>query len=359
MMGLKRKRSSELGEWVLGDLIGKGGFGSVYKAYPLKLEKGSPAIMAVKVAEVSDPKKVDALFTEAKLLSLFQDCPFVINSFGEQWTYKSHHNSFSFNLLLEFAAGGTIRDRIQISASGLSECEIKEFTKSVLSGLQCIHDKGYVHCDIKPDNILLVHDMTSHVDFVAKIGDFGLTKSAQNEYSRQGTARYLPPETVISNIQGKPSDIWALGCLVLEMLTGTLWPCKTSEDLGGWVSNPIIPSHLSEEAKDFLAKCLDIDASKRFTAERLLTHSFLMSKQNVELVAKVPALSQSQHCDNRLPSFIPLEDSSSQEAQKNKEGSGLYDDAIFPLALMSRPARPVIADTWCTKPTTFAVMGAA
>ncbi|KAL6125414.1 hypothetical protein ACLB2K_073473 [Fragaria x ananassa] len=318
-----------LGEWVLGDRIGEGGFGCVYKGYPLKLENGAPGIMAVKVAETSHPFKVDALLDEAELLSLFHHCPFVIDSYGQQWT------SSSLNLFLEFAAGGTIRDRIDNSA--LSEREIKEFTKSVLKGLQCIHDKGYVHCDIKPDNILLVHDMDSPVDFMAKIGDFGLTKSAQNLHSRQGTKWYLPPETVLCNIQGKPSDIWAAGCLVLEMLTGSLWTCKSTEYLGVWASNPVIPSHLSDDAKDFLAKCLDVDAYKRFTARRLLAHPFLMSNQSVEQLPKSPALPQSHHCHNRLPSFIPLGDSSSHEAQMSIESSGLDDDTIFPLALMSRP----------------------
>ncbi|KAL6225458.1 hypothetical protein ACLB2K_004308 [Fragaria x ananassa] len=176
--------------------------------------------------------------------------------------------------------------------------------------------------------------MDSPVDFVAKIGDFGLTKSAQNLYSRQGTKWYLPPETVLCNIQGKASDIWAVGCLVLEMLTGSLWTYKSTEYIGVWTSNPVIPSHLSDDAKDFLSKCLDVDASKRFTARRLLVHSFLMS---VEQLPKLPTLSKSQRCHNRLPSFIPLGDSSSHEAQMSIESSGLDDDTIFPLALMSRP----------------------
>ncbi|XP_050372808.1 mitogen-activated protein kinase kinase kinase 17-like [Argentina anserina] len=346
-----------VGEWIFGDLIGKGGFGSVYRGYPLKYDNGSPPIMAVKVAEASDPSKVDALLDEAKLLSLFDDCPFVINSYGHEWTCKPPHNSISLTLLLEFAAGGTIRDRIE--SGRLSDSEIKLFTKSLLSGLHCIHDKGFVHCDIKPDNILLVIDVTSPVNFVAKIADFGLTKGAQYLHSCQGTARYLPPETLLRNIQGKPSDIWAVGCVVLEMLTGNLWTCKTSGDLDTWASNPIIPSHLSDDAKDFLAKCLDIDASKRPTAEELLTHPFLKTMPSVEQVVSVPTLSQSQHCEHMLPSFIPLGDSSSQESQKSREGSGLLGDSIFPLALMLRPARPVVADTWCREQTNFAVMGAA
>ncbi|KAK9903737.1 hypothetical protein M0R45_001002 [Rubus argutus] len=102
--------------------------------------------------------------------------------------------------------------------------------------------------------------------------------------------------------------------------------------------------------------------NKRFTAENLLTHSFLRkpSNESVEQVAKVSALSQSEHCHHRLPSFIPIGDWSSEEAQKMEEQCGLPDDDFtFPVALMSRAARSVVADTWCTKQTTFALMGAA
>lgn len=110
MSCLTRRRTSEYGEWVRGDLIGKGGFGSVFKAYPVKLVKGFPAIMAVKVAEVSEsePTKVEALITEGKILSEFQDCPFVIKYYGDEWSCIDK-KPISFNLLLEFAAGGDNR----------------------------------------------------------------------------------------------------------------------------------------------------------------------------------------------------------------------------------------------------------
>ncbi|KAK9903734.1 hypothetical protein M0R45_000999 [Rubus argutus] len=101
--------------------------------------------MAVKVAEVSESKttKVEALITEAEILSEFQDCPFVIKYYGDEWSYIDK-KPISFNLLLEFAVGGTIGDRIK--KSGLTDSQVKEFTKSILKGLQFIHDKGYVHC---------------------------------------------------------------------------------------------------------------------------------------------------------------------------------------------------------------------
>ncbi|KAK9903742.1 hypothetical protein M0R45_001007 [Rubus argutus] len=302
MRSLLTRRTCKCGEWVRGDLIGEGAFGSVFKAHPVKLVKGFPIIMAVKVAEVleSEPSKVEALMTEGEILKQFQDCPFVIKYYGHEMTYNDN-KPVCFNLLLEYAAGGTMRQRIE--KASLVESQVKDFTRSILKGLHFIHKKGYVHCDIKPDNILLVPQVTfgsshSECNFVPKIADFGTTKRACNMYFLHGTPRYCPPETVLSDIQGKPADIWALGCIVLEMLTGKLWPSKSGDDLSSWVSNPIIPSHLSEEAKDFLSKCLDINDSTRFTAERLLTHSFLSKPSNERVFAS--GFRPHMHSDHRL-----------------------------------------------------------
>ncbi|KAK9903743.1 hypothetical protein M0R45_001008 [Rubus argutus] len=279
---LKRQASCECGEWVRGDLICKGAWASVFKAYPVKLVEGFPDIMAVKVAEVSEPKKLTPLINEGQMLSEFQDCPFVIKYYGHEWTSNSDKKPVCLNLLLEYAAGGTLGDRI--GKAGLVESQVKDFTVSILKGLQFIHEKGYVHGDIKPDNILLVPQVTSgsshsEDNFVPKIADFGGTKRYWKEDILVGTPRYSPPETFFRQIQGTQADIWALGCVVLEMLAPMLLPSEM-KDIVRWVSNPIIPETLSDEAKDFLAKCLDKNASNRFTARMLLTHSFLRKPSN-------------------------------------------------------------------------------
>ena len=75
-----------------------------------------------------------------------------------------------YNLLLEYASGGTLSDLIKkLGGVGLHDSDIKRYTKSMLKGLSHVHDCGYVHCDLKPENVLLVS--STNEGFVVKIGD--------------------------------------------------------------------------------------------------------------------------------------------------------------------------------------------
>ncbi|CAK9161651.1 unnamed protein product [Ilex paraguariensis] len=133
-----------------------------------------------------------------------------------------------YNLLLEYGFGGTLADMIQkLGGYGLPESDVRRYTRCILRGLNHIHECGYVHCDIKLENILLVpltRGGTSEMK--AKISDFGLVKRMSRSKKRKlepywrVTPLYLSLEAVAYNVQEPPSDIWALGCTVLGMLMG-------------------------------------------------------------------------------------------------------------------------------------------
>ncbi|WMV34653.1 hypothetical protein MTR67_028038 [Solanum verrucosum] len=138
-----------------------------------------------------------------------------------------------------------------------------------------------IHCDIKPDNILLVG-----TEETAKIADFGLSMTFEQaveekrELMIRGTKRYMAPELVRNYDYGPHVDIWALGCTVYELITGTpLWD-------GAFEEPKFQNSKLSKEAKDFLKRCLVKNPSSRWTADVLLNHPFLQNSFIVVNTAK-------------------------------------------------------------------------
>lgn len=283
-------------EWFRGPLIGKGSFGSVFLA-TLKKPKSRfscfPSVMAVKSAEVSDS---GSLQKEKEVLNNIQGSPFVLRCFGEEITTQEN-SQMVYNLLLEYASGGTLADLISKSnGCGLPESDVKRYTRSILKGLNHIHGCGYVHCDLKPENILLFPKSDG---FVAKIGDFGLAKrSAQSLPQKKrrldpyfrGTAFYMAPESVNECVQEPPSDIWALGCVVLEMLTGNPpWdhkPGLNTEELqrliGDGCELPEIPTEISKEGREFLKGCFVKKPMFRFTDEMLLDLPFVAGEDDNE-----------------------------------------------------------------------------
>ncbi|KAL0425164.1 UNVERIFIED_CONTAM: Mitogen-activated protein kinase kinase kinase [Sesamum radiatum] len=278
--------------WLRGSMIGRGGFGCVYLATlknPRSKYSYFPSVMAVKSAEVSVSGSIQK---EREVLSNVKGCSDVIRCFGEETTMGGN-GAMVYNLLLEYGSGGTLADRIKkAGGDGLPEFEAKVFARCMLRGLNHIHGKGYVHCDLKPDNILLVPDARNKgfTEFRAKIGDFGLAKRAKQSKKRKlepywgGTPMYLSPEAVMDNVQEPPSDIWALGCVVLEMLTGKPpWDDDQKEldaeeilkKIGEGRESPKVPDGISKEARDFLKRCFVRKSMYRLTAEMLLNHPFV------------------------------------------------------------------------------------
>ncbi|KAF3440614.1 hypothetical protein FNV43_RR18898 [Rhamnella rubrinervis] len=276
--------------WVRGPLLGKGGFGSVFLALlktPSLCMRNCPPLMAVKSTQLSVAKE---LARERKVLEALDGSPFIIRCYGEDFN-RDEDGTLVANLFLEYASGGSLASLIQKSTPnqtegfgfGLAEPQVRLYTESILRGIQHIHEAGYVHCDLKPENILLVPQATSNgSSFATKIADFGLAKEARGSKCRvRGTQMYLSPESVVYGVQEQPSDIWALGCVVLSMLTGKQpWDWKPEQGekkLKQLIVKevPVIPTGISKEAKDFLNKCFATNPTDRPTAEILLSHPFV------------------------------------------------------------------------------------
>ncbi|KAG8388388.1 hypothetical protein BUALT_Bualt02G0120700 [Buddleja alternifolia] len=256
----KLKKPDKKMTWKRGNRLGFGSFGSVHVV--VNDDDSSPPLnrgdwgMAVKSAEISISK---TLKKEAALLPQSEGCPHIIRCFGAD---ESHENgSTIYNVFLEYTPGGSLADLIKKSKihGGLPENQIKTHVKSLLLGLSFIHSSGYIHRDIKPDNILL--DGNGN----AEIADFGLAK----KYGIKKSDRNKRRKGFI--MTGKP-----------------LWdfpnpePCAVIFKIGS--GSPEIPKGLSEEAEDFVRKCLIMDPEKRWTAEMLLYHPFVMLMEEEKLI---------------------------------------------------------------------------
>ncbi|PWA95792.1 protein kinase superfamily protein [Artemisia annua] len=216
--------------------------------------------------------------------------PYVIKCYGDEIT-KGENNKMAYNLLLEYASGGTLADLIKKShGKGLVENDVKRYARSILKGLSHIHKREYVHCDLKPDNVLLVANK-SNDGYIAKIGDMGLAKrveqSEKNDSGRywRGNPLYFSPEAVVKGVQKQAADIWAFGCIMFEMLAGNP-PWHLYKGLGinkvlkrisyeSEIESVMVSAGISEEGKSFLKGCLCKKVMCRLSADMLLDHPFL------------------------------------------------------------------------------------
>ncbi|GMN30153.1 hypothetical protein TIFTF001_002714 [Ficus carica] len=267
-------------KWARGETIGYGSFATISKATPSNSSAHQfPSLMAVKSSEACWS---DSLKNEKRVLDTIGSCPQIIRCFGDEHSIENGEELH--NLLLEYASGGSLADRVKTNGGRLSESEIRRHAKSILKGLYAIHAKGFVHCDIKLQNILVFDDGA------AKIADFGLAKETGEQPSKceiRGTPLYMSPESVNDNEYESPCDVWALGCTVAEMAMGKpVWNHKPGASLWPLLmriageEEPEIPSEFSEEGKDFLKKCFVKDPRKRWTAEMLLSHAFIVCDED-------------------------------------------------------------------------------
>jgi serine/threonine protein kinase len=126
----------------------------------------------------------------------------------------------SLEILLEYCIGGSIAKMLDIYKS-LSESIIRKYTYQILEGLEYLHSHNIIHRDIKGANILVDRDG------ICKLTDFGGAKVMEEEIdlhrlSFRGTPNWMAPETVRKLEYTRFSDIWSIGCTVIEMALGKI-----------------------------------------------------------------------------------------------------------------------------------------
>ncbi|GBC03541.1 hypothetical protein RclHR1_05190005 [Rhizophagus clarus] len=269
-------------KWIKGALIGMGSFGCVY----LGLNSITGELMAVKQVELptgqsaNEQRKKSMLDALQREISLLQELHHenIVQYLGSQ------HDEETLNIFLEYVPGGSVATMLN-NYGPLEETLVRSFNRQILQGLNYLHEKDIIHRDIKGANVLV--DNKGGI----KISDFGISKKVEDQImatasvsrpSLQGSVFWMAPEVVKQTSYTSKADIWSLGCLIVEMFTGTHpYPQFTQMQaifkIGVESISPEIPEGISNEAKEFLKKTFESNHDERPTAKVLLTHPFSAS----------------------------------------------------------------------------------
>ncbi|CAH8265636.1 unnamed protein product [Arabidopsis lyrata] len=270
--------------------LGKGSYGSVSL-----FKYSKPHTTLYTAVKTCNYKNAESLQKEFEILSQFKGCSRIVQCYENRVIENLDvEGNLEYMMLMEYAAGGSLRTFMERSEDKkLPDPLIREFTRMILEGLATIHGQGYVHCDLKPGNILVFPKCVYkkgawRSSYELKISDFGLTKrDGDNKWWHPhrpfvGTAIYMSPGSVSHGETGRGLDLWSLGCVVLEMYTGKKPWWHNNYDLEGlkkWYA-PLIPSDLPCDAKHFIMACFTLNTDERKDALTLLEYSFLRGEVN-------------------------------------------------------------------------------
>ena len=266
------KITKKLGLYQIGEQIGKGAIGVVYKGINLE----TAAMVAFKQISLQnlreDEKK--SIQMEINLLKKLKH-----ENIVKYIDYISTENHL--NIILEYVDSGSLSSIIK-KFGPFPESLVAIYIKQVLTGLDYLHSQGVVHRDIKGANILTTKEG------IVKLADFGVaTKLNDGEKASSvvGTPYWMAPEII--EMRGHIStscDIWSVGCTVIELLTGNppYWDLAQFTALFRIVQDehPLLPNGISENCKDFLLKCFHKEPVLRVDAKTLLKHPWVRSSNN-------------------------------------------------------------------------------
>ena len=248
----KQERAGAIGERLL--LVrpaGVGGMGVVYKARDLKMQR-EVAVKRLRGELAADPVLRKGILEEARTLSSLSH-PNIVSFFG---TLEAGGVTY---LIFEFVDGETLRD-IVVARGRLPTRDAVKILLPVSMALEHAHERGVVHRDIKPGNVML--DRQGQV----KVMDFGLARQSVGglvETRVAGTPAYMPPEQYDGKVS-LAADVYAFGATAYELLTGKL-PFPAGELLSAKLREAYepLPADIPKPLADLVAQCFKPDPGAR------------------------------------------------------------------------------------------------
>ncbi|KAG9105375.1 ATP binding [Ceratobasidium sp. 392] len=265
-------------EWIKGALIGSGSSGDVY----LGMDAVQGQLMAVKrinlPADLLQKRelKEDVVGAWERGIDRLKQLQYenIVKYLGKLCcSIDAQH----LDLFIEYIPGGSIA-ALLLKYGAFEETLVRNWVRQILQGLNYPHEQEVIHHAIKGSNILVDNKGC------AKISDFWASVMPKNEQFEsmlvhpkpfvQESIFWMAPEVVKQTSYTYRADIWSVGCLVVEMLTGQhpwvrLTQIQVASKLEG-AMKPAIPPNISREAKDFLTKTFEVDCAIRPSAADLL-----------------------------------------------------------------------------------------
>lgn len=267
------------GRYEIKEVIGVGGMAYVYKAYD-SIDDRTVAVKILRDEYLANEEFTRRFKNESKAIAILSH-PNIVKvydvSFGERLQY----------IVMEYIDGITLKEYIE-QQQDIKWKEAVHFTVQILRALQHAHDKGIVHRDIKPQNIMLLPDGT------IKVTDFGIARFYRNEIRATsatdkaiGSVHYISPEQARGDITDEKADIYSTGVMLYEMLTGRL-PFEADSAVSVAImqlqSEPKLPREINpsipEGLEEITIKAMQKDPAKRYQSAAEMLYDIDEFKRN-------------------------------------------------------------------------------
>ncbi|CAE7038825.1 ANP2 [Symbiodinium microadriaticum] len=282
------EEDSRLRAFKQGESLGKGAYGEVFKAMVAgKFMAVKKISLDVSLGQHAVEKEINGLLQEINTLKRLKHKRIVRY---QGCIRQDSEEDPALLIFLEYMPSGSIKGVLQkFGPYGIRL--VKKYTRQILEGLDFLHTEKIVHRDVKGANILI----DAHGD--AKLADFGASQNLEALHTLHGTCTtggvksihgsvfWMAPE-VMKYRAGRRSDIWSLGCTVIEMITADApWPnlrehkMPVTEMLRHIVDSdeiPPLPDKIHPDCRSFLERTLNRDHTRRPYADKLLGHRFVV-----------------------------------------------------------------------------------
>jgi serine/threonine protein kinase len=298
--------------------LGEGAFGQVFKVR----HKSTGSLYAIKMiskSKIIQKNMLEQLKRELRIMYSLNH-KYIIK------LYNHFEDSKNFYLIMELAEGGSLFARL-VKVRSFDERTTAQYMKEVALAVQYLHTRepAIIHRDIKPENIFLDRDGC------VKLGDFGWSSLNDNVRSTYcGTLDYLAPEMIHRTGHDTRLDLWNLGVLLFELLTGRApFESKTQEELFDKIQKVKVgfPKNFPSSAKDLVKSLLKTNPQDRISIASLLEHPWMTQhpplRLTCELQTKTEKIIETSEIPENDYKIISQAETSSKQLMQEKSLTSL------------------------------------